>query len=158
MLSYSTPVQSYPGRCALDASSSAHPRSLRPALATLDSDTSDNPRFDDHATEDLSHLNFGTDRVWRDEDGVWWTNFPPPADFYGEERGHWSDEDYERECSEDECDLLDAARDVQLADQRTEEEAERSMFFAELRAELTGLPGCHAGLDPGPAFPSTAIK
>ena len=76
--------------------------------------------------------------MWQD-DGVWWTNFPPPEDFVGNERGHWSDEDYERECSADEYDLLAAARDAELSDLKADEEAERDTFFAELRADLDAL-------------------
>jgi hypothetical protein len=94
--------------------------------------------------------NFGTDRVW-EESGGWWTNFPPPPDFDGEEHGRWEDEEYMRECTADENDLLAAAREAQLAEQRTEEETERDTFFAGLAAELD----CHPGLEPGPAFSST---
>jgi hypothetical protein len=143
-------------RLALKALRTNSIEDLSAALATLDSDTSDNVpaqpcrghgehghRLNAAAVEDLSDSNFGSDRVWQEEDGVWWTNFPPPEDFFGEERGHWSDQDYSRECSEDECDLLDAAREAQLVDLKAAEEAERNSFFADLRGELG-----HSVLDP----------
>lgn len=124
-------------RLALEALRTGAEEDLCAALATLDSDTSDNPAFDDENSEDVSDSNFGTDRVWPD-DGVWWTNFPPPEGFIGEERSHWSEEDYMRECSEDECALLAAAREAELADHKAAETAERDSFFAELKAELAG--------------------
>jgi hypothetical protein len=88
--------------------------------------------------------------VWRDE-GAWWTNFPPPYGFTGEELGHWSEEDYARECSVDECDLLDAARETELADLKAEGEAERNTFFAELQEDLGGLRD--SGPDDSPLLP-----
>jgi hypothetical protein len=133
---------------ALKALRTGSEEDLCAALATLDSDTSDNPLYDDG---DLSDSTFGTDRIWQDEDGSWWTNFAPPAGFAGEQRGDWSDEDYERECSADESALLEAARQARLAEQRAGEETERDSFFAELKAELGDTredspqpPGGHA--------------
>ncbi len=134
------PRRTFDAKLALKALRTGSEEDLCAALATLDSDTSDtsdNPSFDD---EDLSDSTFGTDRVWQEEeeDGGWWTNFPPPEGFTGYERGHWSDEDYARECSGDESALLDAAREAELSDMKAAEEAERITFFAELEAELDG--------------------
>ncbi|HET8750727.1 MAG TPA: hypothetical protein VFM42_08305, partial [Sphingomicrobium sp.] len=61
---------------------------------------------------------------------------PPPDGFVGEERGEWGDDDYARECSEDECDLLEAAREAELSGLKAEEVAERNAFFADLREGL----------------------
>lgn len=47
-----------------------------------------------------------SDRVWEDYDG-WRTDFPPPPHFSGEESGHYGEEGYERELSDEEADLLD---------------------------------------------------
>ncbi len=140
--------RSFDAALALKALRTRSLEDLGAALATLDSDTSDSPGFEGGATEHVSDSNFGTDRVWREDDGAWWTNFPPPEDFYGEERGHWSDEDYSRSCSEDECDLLDAAREAELADLKAAEETERNSFFADLRGELHALR--QPGLPPLP--------
>jgi hypothetical protein len=123
-------------KLALKALRTGSEEDLCAALAMLDSDTSDSPPFDDKMDEDPSCSNFGSDRVCQEEDGVWWTDFPPPEDFAGREDGRWGDEGYMRECSPEECDLLDAAREFELSDQRAEEDAERDGFFAELQAQL----------------------
>jgi hypothetical protein len=122
---------------------------LAAALATIESDTSDDPPFQDNSGDDLSGSNFRTDRVWEERPGVWWTNFAPPEGFTGEERGHWSDEEYARECSEDEAVLLSAAREAELSDLKAQEESERNGFFAELRADLAAF---RRPEDPPPAL------
>lgn len=137
--------RTFDAKLALRALRTGSEEDLCAALATLDSDTSDNPPFEGDTVDDLSDSIFGTDRVWEEESGAWWTNFPPPEGFTGEERGHWSEQDYTRECDEDECDLLAAARDAQLSDYKAAEEAERDTFFAELGAELSALG--HAGIE-----------
>jgi hypothetical protein len=138
------PRSTFDPRLALRALQTGSEEDLCAALATMNSDTSDNPLFDDDDIGDLSDSLFGTRRVWQDDDGVWWTDFPPPDGFPGEERGQWGDEDYARECSGDECDLLDAARDAELAELKAAEEAERNSFFAGLSAELAS---CQPGLE-----------
>jgi hypothetical protein len=40
-------------------------------------------------------------QVWR-EDGIWWTYFPPPEDFDGEEEGEVGDPDYQRTLTDEE--------------------------------------------------------
>jgi hypothetical protein len=133
------PGRSFDPKLALKALRTGAEEDLAAALATFDSDTSDNPPFEDDAIDDVSDLPFGTDRVWEEERGEWWTDFPPPEDFDGEERGHWSDEHYARECSGDECDLLNAAREAELADLKADEESERNSFFTCLRTEANAL-------------------
>lgn len=91
-----------------------------------ETDETDNPPDPDD--EDVGF----DDRVWEDDAGGWWTDYPPPPDFSGVERGRWGEPDYSRECTRDECDLLDAARDADLAQARSEDEAERDDFFAGL--------------------------
>jgi hypothetical protein len=128
----------------------AHRRSnplFAAALPMLDSDTSDNPPFDKNPVGNVSDSNFGSDRVWREDEGVWWTSFPPPGDFVGKERGHCKDEDYGRECTLDECDLLNASGDFGLADVRAAEEAGRKTFFSELRQELADLQHADSAVD-----------
>jgi hypothetical protein len=134
-------------KLALKALRTGSEEDLCAALATLDSDTSDSPPFDEEIDEDASDSNFGSDRVWEEEEGVWWTNFPPPEHFAGREDGHWTDEDYMRECSPEECDLLNAAREFELSDERAEEEAERETVFSELRQELAHLQDADGAVD-----------
>jgi hypothetical protein len=126
----------FDAKLALRALQTGSEEDLCAALAMLHSDTSDDPPFDDDEIDDVSDSNFGTDRVWQDDDGVWWTDFPPPEDFIGEEQGRWGEDGYGRECTDEECDVLRAARDAELSDLRADEEAERNAFFAELRADL----------------------
>ena len=62
--------------------------------------------------------------VFEEEDG-WWTDYPPPAGFDGEEEGEYGDDDYRRRLSPDEQAVIDS----DLAEEAEQEEAER----AELR-------------------------
>jgi hypothetical protein len=78
---------------------------------------------------------------WQDEDGAWWTDFPPPPDFDGLEEGRWSDFGYKRQCSDDEADLLDAADEVERNEGLADAEADRDAWFAELKAELEEVRG-----------------
>lgn len=131
---------------ALMALRSGSEEDLCAALAMLDgrltelegheTDETDNPH--DPELEDVTFNEFACGRIWREDDG-WWTNFPPPVDFAGIEDGRWEEADYRRECSPDEAELLEAkveAELAELAEQRSEEEAERDSFFAEIAAEL----------------------
>ena len=74
-------------------------------------------------------------QVWRD-DGVWWTYFPPPDGFDGEEEGEPGDSDYQRTLTADE-EAAVRARD------RARDEAELARCCA-LRDRYFGLPprGC----------------
>jgi hypothetical protein len=69
----------------------------------------------------------GEGPVWMDEDGIWWTDFPPPAkDSDVEEHGEWGDEDYRRSLTDEEMESVEAA----LADRRARAAADRAAFFA----------------------------
>lgn len=70
-------------------------------------------------------------QVWL-EDGVWWTLFPPPAGFDGEEKGELGDEDYQRRLSVEEEKALRARR-------RREDDEELARCCA-LRDRFFGLP------------------
>ena len=109
-------------------------------LENIESDETDNPPDPENDAVGFEPDSlFGSNRVWENEPDVWWTNYAPPPGFDGEENGRWDEEDYERECTPEEYELLTAAREAALAEQRAEEEAEREEFFAKLRAEL---PSC----------------
>ncbi len=74
-------------------------------------------------------------RVWL-EDGRWWTFFPPPEGFDGEEEGDSGDGDYQRTLTEDE-------EAVMTARSRAADEAELARCCA-VRDRYFGLPkrGC----------------
>jgi hypothetical protein len=97
-----------------------------------------------------------SESVWRDETGRWMTTFPPPPGFAGHEEGSWSaDAYYERECTPEEAELLDAHQAAMKAEEEAEltalAEAERDSYFATLRSELPAIPvapvadGCDDG-------------
>ena len=69
---------------------------------------------------------------WDEEEECWMTDFPPPPGFEGHQDGRWGDEDYKRECTADEAKRLRAARDCELAEERSEDEALRDSWFAQL--------------------------
>lgn len=78
-------------------------------------------------------------RIWI-EDYSWRTNFPPPGDFNGDEHGVYGDDDYSRQCTPEERELLDRRHpgiftDV-AADARQADESERDSYFADLATEL----------------------
>jgi len=80
--------------------------------------------------------NFCHERIWREDNGEWRTDFPPPAGFDGFEEGEWEGEDYHRGLTGEE---LAAVLEAGLAESEDgalsieEDEAERDAFFAELR-------------------------
>lgn len=81
-----------------------------------------------------------SDRCWpQDEMGekVWMTSFPPPPGFTGWQKGEWQSLDYERECTPEEAELLEANEAAAEADERKDEETLRDAWFAMLRAELS---------------------
>ena len=92
---------------------------------------------DQEPQEDLA------DRCWTDDtsgEDVWMTSFPPPPGFTGWEKGEWDSWGYERECTPEEVELLEAAAAAVEAEERAESEAERDAWFARLRAEMEALP------------------
>ena len=102
-------------------------------------------------------VNFADDepdpRCWRDEEEqCWMTDFPPPADFAGYQKGRWGDEEYSRECTRQESLALDAALDAELAEERATDEAERDSWFDQLQTAISG-DGASAGLPKGDGEP-----
>jgi hypothetical protein len=78
------------------------------------------------------------DRCWKDEDGVWMTDFPPPPGFTGYQSCEWNDPDrsYKRKCSSEEAELLDADDAAAEAEERADEERLRNEWFERLRTDL----------------------
>jgi hypothetical protein len=69
------------------------------------------------------------DEVSEDDEGIWWTIFPPPAGFDGEEQGEFGEDDYKRTLSAQEQALVVAELDEQDAQYRAGEAARRDRFF-----------------------------
>jgi hypothetical protein len=59
----------------------------------------------------------------------WRTNFPPPADFIGEEQGEFGDDGYERELNDEEEHHVSAQLEAEIAPVRLAGEAARRAFF-----------------------------
>lgn len=79
--------------------------------------------------------------VWEDENGVWWTRFPPPADFWGEEFGLPGEDDYRRFLTDAEQDAMEREQD--------EEAQERGETVLRLCARRDRYFGFKGGLDEG---------
>lgn len=74
-------------------------------------------------------------RIWI-ENHSWRTNFPPPDGFNGDEDGYYGEEDYSRNCTPEERQLLDRRWPDAFVDeaeeQRQADAAERDSYFAAL--------------------------
>ena len=79
---------------------------------------------------------FDGDEVWKDEDGIWWTEFPPPAGFDGQEEGTLGFT-YRRTLSAAEQAVVDANNDDDEAEMIAWESRRRDIFFG----FAGGVPG-----------------
>jgi hypothetical protein len=101
---------------------------------------SENPTASD-SDEDGIDL---SDRCWKEEemgDMVWYTDFPPPPGYEGHEKGTPSDHGYQRECTSEEAELLDAHEAQGDAEERADEEQLRDCWFEMLREQMAALTG-----------------
>jgi hypothetical protein len=71
---------------------------------------------------------FDGSEVWQSE-GYWWTEFPPPADFDGVEKGEPGDSGYKRTLSEAELAVIEAQEGEERDERLTEESARRDLYF-----------------------------
>lgn len=131
---------------ALDALRTGDPDAVAAALAMLNGgkaheahdppiDPPSHELCDDEEDEEEYEYD-PPERVWQDQ-GEWWTNFPPPIGFDRYQKGKWGDYGYKRFCSDEEEALLQIEAE---ADRREAIEADdqlRDQFFDELTAELT---------------------
>ena len=70
------------------------------------------------------------DEVWQDEEtGIWWTNFPPPEGFAGEEEEDVRDTFYRRTLTEVESAIMEARAGAKWATQLAMETSCRDRFF-----------------------------
>ena len=84
---------------------------------------------EDEEKDDDPHM------LWASE-GRWWTDYPPPAGFDGQEEGEYRARDYRRTLSPEEQAVIDADLAVAAADIRERGEAQRAAFFGQ-----AGRPG-----------------
>ncbi|HEX2764426.1 MAG TPA: hypothetical protein VHM92_11390 [Allosphingosinicella sp.] len=75
--------------------------------------------------------------VWEDEEG-WWTNYPPPEGFDGEEEGEYGEYDYRRSLSPEEEEAVGAKVADERAEERARAEAQRRAWFGLDDAEAAG--------------------
>ena len=134
----------------LGALRSGDPDAVAAALAALKSDETDKT----DSPPDLSFSGpeaepdaYVPERVWRDEEGGWSTDFPPPPGFDGFERGTWDDHGYSRSCTDEEFALLDAAQAIADAEERAADAAERDSYFADLAADVAEVETGEEGDD-----------
>lgn len=78
----------------------------------------------------------GRDRCWREGSRVWMTDFPPPPDFDGWSSGEWGAPGYERTCTDEEAELLEAADAPSNPDGLADAEELRDSWFARLQEGL----------------------
>lgn len=83
--------------------------------------------------------------VFEEEDG-WWTDYPPPAGFDGEEEGEYGDDDYRRRLSPAEQAVIDSDLAEELEEERARAEAQRDSYFG-----FDSDPQAQGGPDPGGA-------
>lgn len=109
-----------------------------PPLPPLCPDTHD---ADEEDEDDLSRM-----MVWEQEPGDWRTAFPPPPDFDGDEEGEPGDEEYARELTPEEAEIVLAADAEARRERLAEAAARRDRWF---RAAATGriVPGEPVDLD-----------
>ena len=81
--------------------------------------------------------------IWENEDG-WWTDYPPPQGFDGEEEGLYGDYDYRRK--------LSAAEQAVVDSDQAEEEAEEAEDKAAERARAEALRDSYFGFESGSAL------
>lgn len=81
--------------------------------------------------------------VWESQ-GCWWTDYPPPAGFDGEEHGEYGRLDYRRTLTPEEQAVVDAEEADEKAEARAKAEAQRAAYFgfdaAPAEAQGEGAP------------------
>jgi hypothetical protein len=88
--------------------------------------------------------------VWYDGGG-WWTDYPPPEDFDGEEYGEYGDHDYRRTLTPAEQAVIDADEAADRAEELARGEAQRlAYFFGDAADEAGECDGFESG-DEAPA-------
>lgn len=81
---------------------------------------------------------------WEEEDG-WWTDYPPPPGFDGEEEGEYGDGDYRRALSPAEQAVIDADVAEEDAEELARAEAQRDAYFGSGIGAAPEIAGDEAG-------------
>jgi len=96
------------------------------------------------AEEAPTHMAWTGEEVW-EENGLWWTYFPPPPGFDGISEGSWDEPGYKRRLSPREEEALDAEQAEEFASALSDEVAQRDLYFGfspgGLEPELSRLTG-----------------
>src|SRR3546814_13284270 len=79
--------------------------------------------------------------IWEDDEGLWWTDYPPPVDFDGEEKGDYGDFHDRRTLTPADQAAVDAGLAANLSLKRATAEAPRDAFFARSGERRVGQ-GC----------------
>jgi hypothetical protein len=89
-------------------------------------------------------------KVFEEEDG-WWTDYPPPPGFDGEEQGEYGDpdDDYRRRLSPAEQAVIDAEEAEERAEDLARGEAQRDAWFGFAGGSATGADRGRDGGPPG---------
>lgn len=74
---------------------------------------------------------------WDDERGAWQTDLPPPVDFDGEEEGTCGEDDYVRDLSREEADLMDAWHAARRRAAAQAAQPRRLAWFARIAAQAS---------------------
>jgi hypothetical protein len=73
-------------------------------------------RADEQSRADGLIMELLNEKVFRDEDGGWWTSFPPPPGFAGDEEGEYGDPGYRRRLAPREQSVMEADAAEELAE------------------------------------------
>jgi hypothetical protein len=85
--------------------------------------------FEDVETEEEQEMDGDRHEIWEESDGRWWTDYPPPAGFDGEEEGEYGDYKYRRTLTATEQAVVDSDVAEEVAGKRAVAEAQRDSYF-----------------------------
>ncbi|HLL59308.1 MAG TPA: hypothetical protein VK391_05395 [Allosphingosinicella sp.] len=90
-------------------------------------------------------LSWSGEEIW-EENGLWWTDFPPPPGFDGEAEGNWGDPGYKRRLSTAEEAAIEAEEAEERSSALADQVARRDLFFGftpgAAKAEASPPTGC----------------
>jgi hypothetical protein len=89
----------------------------------------ENPTEEEPEVIEVNHW----DRCWKEND-EWVTDFPPPPGFDGWQQGEWPSRNYQRACTPEEAEILNASEAAADAEELSEAEKLRDDWFALLRS------------------------
>jgi hypothetical protein len=99
----------------------APPAAPAPAAPTSHADAEDRELYELHEEDPMDK---DRHNIW-DSEGEWWTNYPPPAGFDGDQQGVYGSYDYRRSLSPAEQEVVDAEEAEDIA----EAVAQRDAWF-----------------------------